>query len=141
MQKRSINGLYKKLRLSTRYVPQRSFTLEGIPITDSYKLRPYKLCLDKLRPHNLRDKPRSNLKFRKNVRSNVRKNFWKNLRKNFHRQPQGIKHLKCFRLPYLSPCLKLRNKLRKNLRGNLHKRLSTKRSLALEGIQIGRAHV
>ena len=36
---------------------------------DSYKLRPYKLCLDKLRPHKLRDKLRSNL-HSKNLRSN-----------------------------------------------------------------------
>ena len=79
MQKRSINGLYKKLRLSTRYAPQRSLTLKGIPITDSHKqhhrqpqaikhlkflklpylnpchkLRPYKLRPHKLRLHKLR---------------------------------------------------------------------------------------
>jgi hypothetical protein len=54
MQKKSTNGLYKKLRLSTKYVLQRSLTLEGISIMDSYKLRLYKLCLDKLCPHKLR---------------------------------------------------------------------------------------
>ena len=78
-QKKSTNGLYKRLRLSTKYILQRSLTLEGIPITDSHKqhhrqpqaikhlkflklpylnpchkLRPYKL-----RPHKLRlHKPR-----------------------------------------------------------------------------------
>ena len=39
---------------------------------DSYKLRPYKLCLDKLRPHKLRDKLRSNL-HSKNLRGNLDK--------------------------------------------------------------------
>ena len=72
MQKRNINRLYKKLKLSTRYAPQRSFTLKGIPITDSYKLYLYKLCLDKLRPYKLRDKLQSNL-HSKNLRGNLNK--------------------------------------------------------------------
>ena len=71
MQKRSINGLYKKLRLSTRYTPQRSFTLKGILITDSYKLRD-KLYLYKLRPHKLCDKLQNNL-YSKNLRGNLDK--------------------------------------------------------------------
>ena len=73
-QKKSTNGLYKRLRLSTKYALQRSLTLEGIPITDSHKqhhrqpqaikhlkflklpyLNPcHKLRLYKLRPHKLR---------------------------------------------------------------------------------------
>ena len=79
MQKRSINGLYKKLRLSTRYIPQRSLTLKGILIMDNYKLYLYKLYLDKLRLYKfyldklclykLYDKLQSNL-HSKNLRSN-----------------------------------------------------------------------
>ena len=66
MQKRSMNGLYKRLRLSTKYILQRSLTLKGILIIDSYKLHlyklynklhnklcPYKLCLYKLRLYKL----------------------------------------------------------------------------------------
>ena len=48
------------------------------------KLRPYKLCLYKLRPAS---------KLNKNLRS-------KNLCKNLYKQPQSIKHLKFFKLPY-----------------------------------------
>jgi hypothetical protein len=65
---------------------------------DSNKLRPYKLCLAS--------------KLNKNLRS-------KYLRSNHYRQPQAIKHLKFLKLPYLNPCLKLRNKLRKNLRSKI----------------------
>ena len=93
MQKKNTNGLHKRLRLSTKYALQRSLTLEGIPITDSYKLRPYKLCLDKLRLYKLYDK----------FHDKLRDKLWSNLHSN-------------------------------NLCGNLHKRLSTKRSLTLEGI-------
>jgi len=54
MQKKSTNGLHKRLRLSTKYALQRSVTLEGIPTMDSHKLRPYKLRLYKLRLYKLR---------------------------------------------------------------------------------------
>ena len=74
-QKKSTNGLHKRLRLSTKYALQRSLTLEGILITDSHKLRLYKL-----RPASKLDK-------------------------NLHKQPQGIKHLKFLKLPYLNLCL------------------------------------
>ena len=54
MQKKSTNGLHKRLRLSTKYALQRSVTLKGIPTIDSHKLRSYKLRLHKLRLHKLR---------------------------------------------------------------------------------------
>ena len=108
-------GLHK--RLSTK----RSLTLKGILITDSYKqhlkflrlpylnpcykLCPHKLRLYKLRPASKLDKNLRSKNLRKNLYSNVRKNFWKNLRKNLYRQPQGIKHLKFLKLPYLNLCL------------------------------------
>ena len=55
-QKKSTNGLHK--RLSTK----RSLALEGIPITDSHKLRLYKLHLHKLRLYKLRNKLRDKLR-------------------------------------------------------------------------------
>ena len=77
MQKKSTNGLHKRLRLSTKYALQRSVTLEGILTMDSYKfcpykLRPYKLRLYKLRLCKLRDKLRKKL-HSKNLRGNLDK--------------------------------------------------------------------
>ena len=72
MQKRSINGLYKKLRLSTRYAPQRSLTLEGILITDSYKQHLKFLRLPYLNPC-LKLRPAS--KLNKNLRSKNLRQF------------------------------------------------------------------
>ena len=149
-QKKSTSGLYK--RLSTK----RSLALKGIPIMDSYKLRPYKLRpyklrphklhLHKLRPHKLRNKLRD--KLCKKLHSKLRKNFWKNLCKNHHRQLQAIKHLKFFRPPYLKPQLRLlplnlsKSLMQKRSTNGLYKRLrlsnkyALQRSLTLEGIPI-----
>src|SRR6266568_5338414 len=81
MQKKSTNGLYKRLstnkRLSTSWQSQRSLTLEGI-ITDSCKhlkflrLLYFNPCLE------LRKNVRSNV--RSNIRSNVRSNLRSNVR-------------------------------------------------------------
>ena len=113
------------MRLSTKYALQRSLTLEGILITDSHKLRPYKLrpyklrphklrlhklCLYKLRPYKLRP---HKLRLHKLCLYKLRLDKLRlyklrpasKLNKNLHRQPQGIKHLKFLKLPYLNLCL------------------------------------
>ena len=72
---------------------------------DSYKLRPYKL-----RPHKLRLHKLCLYKLRLDKLRLDKLRLYKlrpasKLDKNLHRQPQGIKHLKFLKLPYLNLCL------------------------------------